>query len=1679
MPHTREAMTQNARACIHPIALAHAAVAVLAFMCLAAAPLRAQAPSQDRPRFSAQATAQEISSARIFEEPLLPFGATPSAEENAALGRALSAFLARADHDDFTAFARFLADHPHSSWKASLLCNLGLAYFRTGYFSKALEAWEESWSLAKHLTTAEGHAIGDRALSELIVMNARVGRFERLDALFQEFQGRNVRGTAAERIIAAKEARWDMENRPEVSFMCGPLALQRMHHAARPGAPFPRALQTFVSTDKGTSLWQVRTVARASGLAYEAVKRSGSVPVPVPSVIHWKVGHFAAVVGFSNGRYRIADPTFGSDMWVTPKSLDHEASGYFLSPTTGLPSAFKVMGQKEAEGVWGKGRFSRRDGGATTPDDAAAGGAAGDGTSGPGGKSPGGLPGGEPGSDPGCGMPVYRFHAMLNSLNLTDIPLWYRPARGPKVEFRIDYNQKEGGQPALFTYPNIGNKWTPAWVSWVADDPAVPEADAEVHPLGGGSERYQGFEAATASYKPGFRSGTGLFRVSASPIRYERRFPDGSKHVFDLAEGATAFPRRIFLTRVIDPQGLSLTFAYDASFRLATVTDALGKVTTLTYGNAADTRRITKVTDPFGRFATLEYNASGQLSKVTDMGGLASTFAYGESDEITSMTTPYGITQFRSGLAPFSVTGSKMLTSWAEAIDPLGQKERLEYRHISPWLEADPTAAPDGITASLGLKTEASTLFWGKKAMAEAPGDPKSAKVFHWMRYAEHMIDLYTSILHSTKEPLEDRVWLNYYNQAGATVAQVGMVGWPTRIGRFLDDGSTQLTQVEYNPKGNPIKFVDPSGRATVLTYDAAGINVLTVRQQQGTVNELLATFTWNGQNRPLTSKDASGQTTTYTWNAQGQLLTVTNANAERTTYAYNADGRLATITGAQAADITTFTYDIYGRVASRQEPDGYLVRFEYDNLDRLTKVTYPDNTYEQITYNKLDAEWHRDRLGRFTRTVVNALRQPVSVTDPAQRTTTLDWCACGDLKALVDASGKRTEWKRDVQGRLTEKLYPDGRTDRYAYETRTSRLKSRTDAKNQTANYAYFGDDNLKQVSYTGGTVPTPSVSYTYDAAYDRVRTLVDGTGTTTYAYKAVAATPTLGSARLLSVDGPLANDVITFTYDKLGRVSGRSINGSSVTWAYDNLGRTTSEVGPLGTFTFAYVGVTGRLASTLYPNSQKTEYLYRAASGDFLLQEIKNLTPALAALSKHNYTYDAEGRIKTWTQQADAATASIHEIEYDAADQLAGVVVKSAATGNPVQKHFAYAYDKSGNRTTAQENASVTTFAYNSVNQLTSQTAGGRMRFHGTVSEAATVTVDGAGVSVGGDRKFDGSAQVRSGKDTVVVAAKDYANNTRTNKYEVNATGSARSYTYDLNGNLTGDGTRTYEWDAENRLTAVVQGAVRSEFTYDGLWRRVRMVEKNGTTVTSDKRFLWVGNQIAEERDAAGGTVLKRFFGLGAQVATTRYFYTKDHLGSIRELTNDAGAVQARYEYDPWGNRTRVAGTQTADFGYTGHYHHGQSGLVLTKYRAYSPGMGRWISRDPIEEDDGPNLYAYVSNNTLNKVDELGLTGSVALDWPTVCRAAAAAGATAVAVAAAPGVVTVVAGVTIAVVVSSSISSSSEKRAAPVDPTADEPNGHKKKRPSTKEKHEKGDKRRKADRGGEKADDRRPQWK
>lgn len=1464
---------------------------------------------------------------QVFEQPLVLVGGEPSGAENAALAGALVEFSKRAMHDDFSALTLFLSNHPESPWNAALLTSLGLEFYKSAYYSRALEAWREAWALGQKAMDLEGKFLADRAVCELAGLYSRLGRMNDLEALLKSIEQRVFIGGTTERISLAREALWMMQNKPSVSFRCGPLALQRILLSKQSGltsAPTNAMMEIFnsASTQQGFSLSQVADLSKQVGLNYQMAFRETGGDFVIPSVVHWKVGHYAAMVERDGDLYLLEDPTFGNTVWATRRALEAETSGYFLIPSGDLPRGWRKVDAKEGATVWGKGVTGDNEPDNYTPDDLHT-------CGGPGiedslKEMPGlrdifgpGLGFGEGGvmrPPSGKGMAVCSAHLMLANLQVRDTPVGYTPPVGPAVPFTIRYNHRDiiYSPGTAYISINFGPKWTHDWDGRIRDNPNNPRADVKYFVVGGGARTFTGFNTNTQTFAVQPYDHTQLKRIGTNTFTatYEMLYPDGSKKIFGRRARGNI---DVLLTEVVDPAGNAVTLTHsDTDNRLLAITDALGQVTTISYDDPQNSFLISKVTDPFGRFATFEYtsfsvvcgrNPDGTfvtcpvhiLSRVTDVVGLVSRFEYSQ-DNVQRMITPYGTNSFIYGNGPQTNATMRFL----ETRYPDGSRDRVEFNqsaYVGIANDEPNSTVPQGMGAHNAFLFARNTYYWSRNACAMAYGDYTKAQIYHWL----HSPNLTTTsrVLESVKNPLERRVWFGYDGGGGSVEGRTDL---PRHIGRVLDDGTPQLYTYEYNPFGHVSRSIDPIGRTMSYVYDTNGIDLVEIRQTRGENNELLLRATYNTQHRPLTIVDVAGQTNTYTYNARGQLLTASNPKNETISFTYDTSGYLTAIDGPLPGtnDSVSATYDAFGRMQTITDVSGYTRINSYDALDRLTRVTYPDSTSARFIYSpdRLDLVAVMDRAGRETRFEYDNVAQVRKVTDPLGRETVLSWCGCGALKSLIDPMGRATEWHTDLQGRLISKQYSDGSKISYSYENTTSRLRQVIDEKQQVTHYIYNRDNTLASVAYVNAVIPTAAVAFAYDTNYQRVLSMTDGAGTRLYSYNPITAPPRLGAGALASIAGPLPNDTITVEYDELGRELSAAINGVSSAVAYDAAGRIATETNALGAFAYSYDGNSGRMAAVSLPNGQIGESSY---GGNLLDQVLQRITHRVGAtrISEFLYAHDVPaGRITMWSQQSGSQSPFLHSYGYDDVNQLLSATVTNS--GAQVSA-FTYTYDPLGNRLSEQLNAADRVASYNSLNQITTSTAPGV--FH------------------------------------------------------------------------------TNQWDARDQLLSVTTGNQRTEFTYDGSGRRVAIRHLINGSEVSDRRFAWCGSEICEERDATGA-VVKRFFSQGVKIeagpVTGTFYYTYDHLGSIRELIDSTGNVRARYDYDPFGRRTKIAGDLEADFGFAGMFWSPEANLSLTLFRAYDPELGRWLSRDPLanaEVAQGPNLYAYVANDPINLIDPLGL--------------------------------------------------------------------------------------------------------
>jgi RHS repeat-associated protein len=209
--------------------------------------------------------------------------------------------------------------------------------------------------------------------------------------------------------------------------------------------------------------------------------------------------------------------------------------------------------------------------------------------------------------------------------------------------------------------------------------------------------------------------------------------------------------------------------------------------------------------------------------------------------------------------------------------------------------------------------------------------------------------------------------------------------------------------------------------------------------------------------------------------------------------------------------------------------------------------------------------------------------------------------------------------------------------------------------------------------------------------------------------------------------------------------------------------------------------------------------------------------------------------------------------------------------------------------------------------------------------------------------------------------------------------------------------DGKLEITWDAWSRITGVVSSSGSSgSYRYDGLHRRITrevagviwhsyyndqwrpLEERKDSDTTPATSYLWGArhrDDLVRRDRATSGTSLDE----------TRYVLL-DYFNPA-SITDEDGAVTERYAFSAFGVRTilnadysvRSSSECAMEFGFQGQFFDEESGLINYGYRYYSPYLGRWTCKDPIQELGGPNLMAAFDNNAIDHVDHLGLKKKV----------------------------------------------------------------------------------------------------
>ena len=1476
----------------------------------------------------AQAQAAIPQAFGVFQEPLVALNA-PAAQIDAALAKAVAAYQAAGGAMHTAPLDAWLASHPDSAWAASVSLNIGLASRHGGDYAAARAAFQRTLSLTAAMQAQRDRAVGERAIAELLDLESRLGHADAVAELLQAPQA-SWGGQAAGAASRAEADLAAMRQDPENILRCALISLSWMIADQDPHSPVIARLMQERAGKDGIALNRLEDIARRDGFAANAVQRRAGEPIPVPSVVHWREGHYAAILGMKDGQYRVRDTASEHEMLMSQDVIDKQSSGYFLAPArSGGAMPWRRAAADDAARIIGSGPTT-----ATNPHQVGDQGIS-KGNDSCGCKTP-----------PKHGMPAYSVSEVLVSLKIEDEPVSYQPAFGPGGSFTVTYNQLESDQPSTFAFSNLSAQWTHNWVSYVQDDPKNVGSSVSVYMPAGGAIVYTNYNASTGTFaRETLAQGLLALVADAQGTHYERRMGDGSVWVFSVSDGATTFPRRYFLTKMIDPQGNAATLSYDNTHRLVGVTDAQGQTMTFNYNNA-DPLKLTSVTDPFGRTATIGYDAAGRLNSLTDAVGMQTTFAYDGGTNILSMTRPYGTTSFST----YQNQRDRAIT----ITDPLGLQEKFEFLDLAPGVPYSESTIPQGGLLENQYLNYRNVFYWDRNAMAQAPNDYTQAHVTHFMHDDYSIPGAASGVIESEKYPLDSRIWYNYPGQWVGNV-DTGF-DKPSYIGRVLGNGDSQRTNLTYNVVGNITSRTDVARLQTIYNYDDNMVDLLQVTKTSPAGSQAtVANFTYNSQHLPSTYTDAAGLTTTYAYNTAGQILSATDSQNRVTTYTYDNAGHLLSVKRPDGSYAARYTYDNAGRIATYTNPLSYVLTYGYDNLDRLLSVSYMDGTSESWTFDKLDVSSYTDRAGHKTTYTHDALRNLTSRIDAMGHTTGYTYYPGMQLQTETDPNGNTRTWTRDLQGRLT--AYQDSglsTPQTFSYDgagrlvgitnpdnsslTKTlddgNRLVALTDSLGNKMAYTVNLNGNVTQTSAATSTGQTVlSHSWTYDNIY-RLLTDVGAQGQTTA--KTYDIYSNVGSEtdpqgrvttntydllnRLASVTQPspglgLPQPVTQYAYNDLGQVK-QVIDpkGLTTSYGYDGLGNLTTQTSPDTGVTSKTYNVNNKLATSTDAKQQTTQYAYdilnRLTSITYADNSVVTYTydqgsngiGRLSQISDNGgsigFAYDTGGRIVSDTRTlTSAGTTLATAYAYDGAGRLASITYPSGRV-------ISYARDADGR-------ISQITSLWNGVtNVLASQVQ--YRPFGGVISY-----INLAGVVVNRAYDLDGRVALYTMNGIPHTLSYDLLSNIISATDGGNPANNA-TYTYDPLSRLTGAQTATtglgYGYDANGNRTTASSGTASTTYgiaptsnqlqQITGGQTLVYTIDANGSTTNNGvNQFVYDARGRMSSAVTSAGTVQYTINALGQRVqkasAGNNVLFEYDLNGKLIGEINTTGSTVSKKDY------------------------------------------------------------------------------------------------------------------------------------------------------------------------------------
>lgn len=741
-------------------------------------------------------------------------------------------------------------------------------------------------------------------------------------------------------------------------------------------------------------------------------------------------------------------------------------------------------------------------------------------------------------------------------------------------------------------------------------------------------------------------------------------------------------------------------------------------------------------------------------------------------------------------------------------------------------------------------------------------------------------------------------------------------------------------TQVSSN--GVIVSMTDYRGNTEYRAYDWNSTNISSRMNVICVTNTLGKAWKYGYENN-LRSISISPiwQTNRFVYDTYGHLLEITNALGQRT---------------------ANMIYTTNGLLSSSADGRGNVTHYAYSTEGLMTNVVDAlTNSWQQ----KYDSSGNRvsaiDPLGNVINIVYNRLNKPSSITNALGNVAKFFYDEMASLTNATDALGNVVSFSYDQLQRKTKIRDALGNETKFSYDPE-SNLAILSNAMGYAYSYAYDPLNHLKTAVYPD----TSRETYVHDANGNVI-------GLTNRAGLVISAEYDEGNRLTSKTWQGVTNVVFNHTYDDADRLltivqMKGGVVESAITNTWDEANRLSNQV--QGTYTVRYgYDINSSVTNVLYPCGLNVRYTYDALNR---LSAVHDSTNALAA-STHEF--DSAGRPTKFSMENGTETVCA----WDAAGRMTNIALRVATTPTNVFWSAAYGYDSVGNRTWVKNrNGRGDVYQYDGNYQIT----GVKYDVDNPTDGYTSATNPSRTVTYNLDALGNRTSVVENGNST------SYSIN-NLNQY-VSVAGT--NLTYDARGNLTGDGTWTFEYDHEDHLVGASKSGTSVCYSYDGFGRRtVKTI--NGVSTY----YIYDAANLIEERDGSGTLLAKYVYAGGIDrplkvvKGANTYYFQQDALGNVTMLVSASGQAVEQYTYDVFGQPSIMDGsgntlnTASTPFLFTGREYDSEIGLYHYRARAYSPKLGRFLQADPIGLSSGDaNLYRYCLNNPVFGIDPSGTSAN-----------------------------------------------------------------------------------------------------